>query len=271
MYRIDPSGTVLHQFSLSIINYPVGVAENEAAHQLYTSDRRTSPYSQQIIYVTDTLGSMQGAITHPLQGPYGTRCLALDGRTPTHPPSLLNTWAWYNASGGLVDSCGMYELDRVGDTVLNGYVFPNKAWDLRGIEYDPRDGSYWVTIMHGGSTNNMIVKVAGFNYGKVGVEEPSPRLPGAAGRLEVQARPNPFTGNTNLSVSLPAAGNVDVRVYYNNGRLARTLAGDLTVGTRAVFPWDGRDERGQAVAPGIYFYRVQSAAAQAWGKIVLSR
>jgi hypothetical protein len=271
MYRISPGGAVLRQFSLSFIGYPVGVTEIEAAHQLRISDRRTSPSSQQIIYATDTMGNMQGATTHPLQAPYGTRCLALDGRSPTNPPSLLNAWAWYNASGGLIDSCGMYELDRVGDTVLNGYVFPIKTWDVRGIEYDPRDGSYWLTIMNGGTSNNMIVKVAGFNYGRTGVEEPETRLPNAADRLAVCAQPNPFAGSTKLSVQMPAAGSIDLRVYDNSGRVVRTLASGATATNHARFTWDGRNDDGRAVAPGIYFYRVRSAAAQAWGKVILSR
>ncbi len=269
MYRISTSGAVLNQFNL-LIAYPIGAVEDEAVHTLYLSDRRLSSSSPQMIYLNDTLGYPRGSITHPLVGPYGTRCLALDGRASTNPPSLLNTWAWYNASGGLIDSCGMYELDRIGHTVLNGYVFPTKTWDVRGIEYDPRDGSYWITITKGGATNNMIMKVAGFNYGKVGVEEPSPRLPGAAGRLAVLAQPNPFTGRTNLAVQLPAAGNIDLRVYDNSGRVVRTLARGSAVASRSLFTWDGRSDDGKVVAPGVYFYRVQSAAAQAWGKVILS-
>jgi flagellar basal-body rod modification protein FlgD len=90
-------------------------------------------------------------------------------------------------------------------------------------------------------------------------------------RLVVRAQPNPFTQGTVLSVRLPAAGSVDLKVYDNNGRVVRTLASGTTVGTRALFPWDGRNERGQTVPPGIYFYRVKSATAEAWGKAVLSR
>jgi len=271
MYKLSPTGTVLSQFNLSFPSYPYGVTEDESEHKLHISDRGTTSGAQQMLYGYDTLGNLWDYATHPLQGPFGTRSLALDGRCPTNPPSLLNAWAWNNASGGLIDSCGMYELDRIGDTVLSGYVFPIKTWDVRGIECDPRDGSYWLTIAKGGTSNNMIVKVAGFNYGRTGVEEPEPRLPGAADRLTVLAQPNPFTGRTNLSVLLPAAGSIDLRVYDNSGRVVRTLASVATVLTHARFTWDGRDEAGRAVAPGVYFYRVQSAAAQAWGKVILSR
>jgi subtilisin family serine protease len=269
MYKISPTGTVLSQFSLSFMDYPCGVTEDEAEHKLYISDRRTALSASQLIYVTDTLGNVQDTITHPLQATYGTRCLALDGRSPANPPSLLNIYTWFDASGTILDSCGMYEIDRVSSSLLNGYVFTNAAWNIRGIENDPRDGSYWITIMQGGTTENMIFKVVGFNYG-TGVEEPKPGLPGVE-RLAVRAMPNPFTGRTNLWVQLPAAGSVDLKVYDNNGRVVRTLASGTAVGTRALFPWDGRNERGQTVAPGIYFYRVKSATAEAWGKVVLSR
>ena len=270
MYKIGTTGSVRHQFSLTLA-YPIGVTEHEAAHTLYLSDRRLSPSSRQMIYLTDTLGYSQGSFQHPLVGPYGTRSLALDGRSSTNPPSLLNAWAWYNASGSLVDSCGMYEIDRVGDTVLNGYVFPIKTWDVRGIEYDPRDGSYWLTIMKGGTSNNMIVKVAGFNYGKAGVEEPSFGLPGAADRLSAFAQPNPFAGRTNFSVRMSAAGSIDLRIYDNSGRVVRTLAQGHAAGARAQFAWDGRSDDGRALAPGIYFFRVRSSTDQAWGKVILSR
>ena len=164
----------------------------------------------------------------------------------------------------------MYELDRVSHTVLHGYVFPTKTWDVRGIECDPRDGSYWITIAQGASNNNMIVKVAGFNFGKAGVEEPAPWSPATADRLLVLAQPNPFTGRTNLAVQMPTAGSIDLRVYDNSGRLVRTLARGSAVSTNARFAWDGRNDDGRTVAPGIYFYRAQSATAQAWGKVILS-
>jgi subtilisin family serine protease len=272
LYKITPGGSLIAQYLLtSYASRPIGVTEDEVEHTVFISDRQTTPSAQQLIYVADTLGHRQYPITHPLQGPYGTRCLALDGRCPANPPSLLNIWAFYNAGGGTRDSSGMLEMDRLGSTVLSRYVFPNKAWDVRGIECDPRDGSYWVTIGTGGSTDNQIVKVAGFSYGRVGVEEREPWLPGVPGRLDVQAQPNPFTGRTDFSVQLPAAGSIDLRVFDNSGRVVRTFAGGSAVTAQARITWDGRNDDGQTVAPGVYFYRVTSATAQAWGKVILSR
>ncbi len=271
LYKITPSGTLISQYLLtSYASRPVGVTDDEAGHQLFISDRGNTPTAQQLIYVADTLGRRQYPITHPLQGPYGTRCLALDGGSPSNPPSLLNVWAWYNSGGGTRDSSGMYEMDRTGATVTGRFVFPNKTWDVRGIECDPRDGSYWVTIASGGGAANMIAKVAGFNYGRVGVEEQESWTPRVPGRLEVEAQPNPFSGRTNFSVRMSAAGSIYLRVFDNSGRVVRTLAGGSAVTAHARITWDGRNDDGQAVAPGVYFYRVTSATARAWGKVILS-
>jgi serine protease AprX len=271
LYKIIPGGSLISQYLLtSYASRPIGVTEYEAGHTLFISDNQTSPSAQQLLYVADTVGHRQYPITHPLQGPFGTRCLTLDGGCPSNPPSLVNTWAWNVAGGGTRDSSGMYEMDRTGATVLGRFVFPNKAWDVRGIECDPRDGSYWVTIATGGGSANMIVKVAGFNYGRVGVEEQESWTPRVPGRLEVQAQPNPFSGRTNFSVQMPAAGSIDLRVFDNSGRVVRTLVGGSAVTTHARITWDGRNDDGQAVAPGVYFYRVTSATAQAWGKVILS-
>jgi hypothetical protein len=267
MYKITPAGSVVSQFSLSFTDYPVGVAEDEAEHKLYISDRRSPGATPQRVWITDTLGAVMDSFSHPLQSNYGTRCLSFDYRNPDNPPSILNMFSWFDVSG-VLDSCGMYEIDRTNRNVLHGYVFPNAAWNMRGIEYDPRDGSYWITIMQGGSTENMILKVVGFNYG-LGVEEQKPGGPPVR-NLQVTAQPNPFTGRTMLAVSVASPTNLSLLVYDNNGRLVNTLARGAIVNGRASFPWDGRDSKGRTVAPGVYFYRANTVGSEAWGKVILS-
>ncbi|OYD17092.1 hypothetical protein CH330_00935 [candidate division WOR-3 bacterium JGI_Cruoil_03_51_56] len=224
------------------------------------------------IFVTDTLGNVLDTIIHPLSGNYGTRCLALDYGKPTNPPSLLNMFTWFNAGGTSVDSCCMYEMDRTNGTVINGYQFPNTDWNMRGIEYDPADGSYWVTIMQWGtSQNNQILKVGGFNGPPVGLNEVGlTRLRQTAG-MAVRVQPNPFTRVVVLSIDLAGSRPVTVRIYDNTGRVVHTIVRNRLVSSHARFNWDGRDESGLALAPGIYFYRVSSNGDDSWGKVVLTR
>ena len=72
--------------------------------------------------------------------------------------------------------------------------------------------------------------------------------------------PNPSTGPTTLRFSLGAPGRVEISVYDLRGRRLRTLfEGPLPTGTRTLH-FDGRDERGEALASGIYLARLRWTA-----------
>jgi hypothetical protein len=266
VYKITPGGTVVRYFNVPQPDYPCGIVEDEDAHVVYVSDRRLASQPQQRLFVYDTAGTILDTIIHPQSGYYGSRCLALDYRGETNPPELLNMFTWFDASGTTLDSCGMLSLDRVGNTILHRYRFTTSGWNMRGIECDPRDGSYWVTIMQGGSTDNQILKVHGFHEG-VGLEEERPApVPGRAAGL--QAWPSPTTGMTRFALGLVQPGAAELRIYDNTGRVVRALSAGR--GASSVV-WDGRDNAGRAVAPGIYFCRLNAAEGNAWTKLVMTR
>jgi mono/diheme cytochrome c family protein len=74
--------------------------------------------------------------------------------------------------------------------------------------------------------------------------------------------PNPFNPATVISYELRTAGPVQVTIHDVSGRLVRRLfSGQLAAGMHHV-NWNGTDDRGGAVASGIYLYRVQSGAWQ---------
>jgi hypothetical protein len=72
------------------------------------------------------------------------------------------------------------------------------------------------------------------------------------------AFPNPFRTSTTVAFDLPAARQVELTLYGIDGRVVRRLMdGAMPIGRhRAV--WDGRDDRGQPVASGIYFVRIRA-------------
>ena len=72
--------------------------------------------------------------------------------------------------------------------------------------------------------------------------------------------PNPSRFNTMLSFALPTAGRVDLAIYDTAGRRVRTLESSLRAAGRHETSWDGEDERGEAVAPGVYFARLRAGA-----------
>ncbi len=71
--------------------------------------------------------------------------------------------------------------------------------------------------------------------------------------------PNPFNPTTTIRFSLAESGPVELRVFNVRGELVRTLAsGNLSAGVHAL-EWDGRDDRGNLIASGVYFYRLSAA------------
>jgi len=72
-------------------------------------------------------------------------------------------------------------------------------------------------------------------------------------------RPDPMRGCATIRLSLPRRTRVNVTVRSVTGTLVRTLSGpkSLAPGTYTL-AWDGRDNSGRSVAPGIYFWRMES-------------
>jgi hypothetical protein len=83
------------------------------------------------------------------------------------------------------------------------------------------------------------------------------------------AWPNPSRGSVVLRVRLAAGvtGAVRVTLVDAAGRRVRGLEAAAGPGGVAL-PWDGRDEAGRTVAPGVYGVRVEAGGAAAAGRVV---
>jgi hypothetical protein len=85
----------------------------------------------------------------------------------------------------------------------------------------------------------------------------------------VAPSPNPFTTETRIGFALTRAGQVGVRIYDVQGRLVRALDEARFEPGNAAMVWDGREDDGRRVAPGVFFYRVTLDGAPAGqGKLV---
>ncbi|MCI0694706.1 FG-GAP-like repeat-containing protein [candidate division KSB1 bacterium] len=68
--------------------------------------------------------------------------------------------------------------------------------------------------------------------------------------------PNPFNPTTAIPITVPTTTEVKLKIYNLLGKEVKTLySGRLDPG-RHFFNWDGRDEIGNALGTGVYFYRV---------------
>jgi hypothetical protein len=80
--------------------------------------------------------------------------------------------------------------------------------------------------------------------------------------------PNPFSGRTVLAFDLPTPGMTRLDVYDVRGRLVETLVrGELPAGRHRLL-WTGRNARGEATSPGVYFVRLESGSFAATKKLL---
>ena len=88
--------------------------------------------------------------------------------------------------------------------------------------------------------------------------------------------PNPFNPETWIPYQLAKPAEVSVSIYAADGKLIRTLVlGHQVVGTyhsrsRAVY-WDGKNEIGESVASGVYFYTLTAGDFSATKKMLIRK
>ena len=88
--------------------------------------------------------------------------------------------------------------------------------------------------------------------------------------------PNPFNPETWLPYQLAEAADVTFHIYAVNGTLVRTLvlghqpAGIYQYRTRAAY-WDGKNDAGESVASGVYFYTLTAGDFTATRKMLIQK
>ncbi len=86
-----------------------------------------------------------------------------------------------------------------------------------------------------------------------------------------QNYPNPFNPTTTIRFELKEKGPVTIRIYNVAGQLVRTLVDGVRDAAAYSVEWDGANDRGGAVASGIYFYKMETKGFSQTKKMVLLR
>jgi len=211
------------------------------------------------------------------------------------PPSQNNNvWA-FMVSGSLLDgemmsvSDGGYTLTvrnlRTGTVVATEQIgnsgYFTAAWaDLSRKAVIAAGDRLEVTVMDAGGD-----VVSGPFTHKVGPDEIRDAVASIRLRLGeiiparsvlLQNYPNPFNPETWIPYHLKNADSVSIRIYSNAGQLIRTLdvgyrdAGVYASRSKAAY-WDGRNEAGEEVASGIYFYSITAGDFSAARKMVVKK
>ena len=73
------------------------------------------------------------------------------------------------------------------------------------------------------------------------------------------AMPNPFGRSTTFAFSLAKAGRADLEVFSVDGRRVRTITSGLRDAGEYRLEWNGADDSGHRIAPGVYYARLVTA------------
>ena len=155
-----------------------------------------------------------------------------------------------------------YVIQRsdLGDFVVTGTSYTDVGVPLMELNYRMH-----AVDIHGNSSNNSNQVTISTPTG-IGDTPMAPKV-----LTLLPNSPNPFSASTSLRVGVPKASTVRVEVFDVAGRrVAVREAGQLSAGWRDVV-FDGRDDRGQALASGVYFYRVSAGGETHTRKMVISR
>lgn len=86
-----------------------------------------------------------------------------------------------------------------------------------------------------------------------------------------QNYPNPFNPSTAISYQLSAVSFVTLRVYDLLGREIATLVSDVQTAGSHVARWNGRNDRGELAASGMYLYQLRAGSMVITRKMVLMK
>jgi glucose/arabinose dehydrogenase len=128
------------------------------------------------------------------------------------------------------------------------------------------DGSlYW--IKRWDSTGN----TANASFGRIRYTGPPVSVePQAVAGRTLTAAPNPFAGSVELGWRVADMGPVSIGIFDVAGRRVRRLR-DESGGREGRLTWDGRDESGLRLAPGLYLARLGTASDAPSVRLILMK
>jgi hypothetical protein len=160
-------------------------------------------------------------------------------------------WLWAVSAGGAGWDQGMgIAVDQAGNTCLAG--------KFRGTaSFGPHD------ITANAYSDIFVVKL-----GSATSVDDACNLPGVE-VFALKAQPNPFSATTRITFRLKQSMALELAVYNLRGQRVRTLlTGSAGIGEHSV-NWDGRDDQGRNLPPGVYLYRLHGGGENASGKLIL--
>jgi hypothetical protein len=138
-----------------------------------------------------------------------------------------------------------------------------------GIAFDAQNNAYITDFaldsvyVFSPSHQRLYAYLVGDGPNSIAVYDPSPNAigdsePGVIAEFNLhQNYPNPFNPQTTIEFETHKSGTVLLEIYNILGRSIRKLVNNTLPAGNYTVIWDGKNELGQKVPSGIYFYRLQ--------------
>jgi hypothetical protein len=146
---------------------------------------------------------------------------------------------------------------------------------LSGASSTSRELCFWLETQDRTSGNILTLTVQDHGVNPTSVEATGGPSGPAPRAMSIQGAPNPFSPSrmaTVIRYTVSEDAPVRLAVFDVEGRLVRRLANGerQVVGTYSV-AWDGRDDDGRRLAPGVYFARLEQPGASESARLIMLR
>lgn len=149
-----------------------------------------------------------------------------------------------------------------GSSSYHSYYYLNNP----GSTLEP--GWYYPGNSSAGTISLFLIR-AYVTFGTTGIEGPVEILPSSFALG--QNYPNPFNPNTIISYNLPKQSSVQIKIYDAVGNEVRSLISEDKAAGKYNILWDARDNFGNQVASGVYFYRITAGDFVQTKKMILMK
>lgn len=83
--------------------------------------------------------------------------------------------------------------------------------------------------------------------------------------------PNPFNGQTQISFTIPNAGNIAVNIFDVNGKIIKNLFTGYQNAGSTILKWDGKNDFNEFVSSGLYFYKIKTSMISSTKKLIFAK
>jgi hypothetical protein len=204
-------------------------------------------------------------------GPDGGSVYAVSNNfAGTSAPWFEDGLTWKNApplSGSALDAAGAVTLNTWVELDVTPAVTGNGTFSF-AVSGGSSDVVDYVST-EGANPPQLVVVFSG-SAAKAGVDLARVRTTSSPGQMALHANhPNPFNDGTTILYSLPQNMPARLVVYDITGRAVRTLVDGVQAAGERRVTWDGRNDAGSRVGPGLYVYRLEAGGAMLTRKMSL--